>query len=154
MTIYQGTKVPPHRYLQYTNIDLYTIHIASKRKGLQFWMEEGWIRATQKGLHSPWLTSSLHWRVPWGLFNSNHESQGIWCWTLDLNNLFVYCIGKLIVWILKLYVHLLLQYKTILLKFKFIIKKIYKKFVNRLIIKKIRECMSNEIWWYRSVNLN
>ncbi len=31
-TIYQGTKVPPHRYLQYTNIDLYTIHIASKSK--------------------------------------------------------------------------------------------------------------------------
>jgi hypothetical protein len=27
--MYQGTKVPPHRYLQYTNIDLYTIHIAS-----------------------------------------------------------------------------------------------------------------------------
>jgi hypothetical protein len=28
-TIYQGTKVLLHRYLQYTNIDLYTIHIAS-----------------------------------------------------------------------------------------------------------------------------
>ena len=27
--MYQGIKVPPHRYLQYTNIDLYTIHIAS-----------------------------------------------------------------------------------------------------------------------------
>jgi hypothetical protein len=29
MTMYQGTKVPPHRYLEYTNIDIYTIHIAS-----------------------------------------------------------------------------------------------------------------------------
>ncbi len=27
--MYQGTKVPPHRYLQCTNIDLYEIHIAS-----------------------------------------------------------------------------------------------------------------------------
>ncbi len=26
MTIYQGTKVPPHRYLQYTNIDIYNMH--------------------------------------------------------------------------------------------------------------------------------
>ncbi len=30
--MYQGTKVPPHRYLQYTNIDLYEIHIASSPK--------------------------------------------------------------------------------------------------------------------------
>ena len=30
MTIYQGTKVPPHRYLDYTNIGIYTIQIASK----------------------------------------------------------------------------------------------------------------------------
>ena len=29
MTIYQRTKVPPHRYLEYTNIDIYTIQIAS-----------------------------------------------------------------------------------------------------------------------------
>jgi hypothetical protein len=29
MTMYQGTKVPPHSYLQYMNIDLYEIHIAS-----------------------------------------------------------------------------------------------------------------------------
>ncbi len=27
--MYQGTKVPPHRYLQYMNMDLYEIHIAS-----------------------------------------------------------------------------------------------------------------------------
>jgi hypothetical protein len=27
--MYQGTKVPSHRHLRYTNIDLYTIHIAS-----------------------------------------------------------------------------------------------------------------------------
>ncbi len=29
MTILQGTKVPSHSYLEYTNIDLYEIHIAS-----------------------------------------------------------------------------------------------------------------------------
>ncbi len=29
MTIFQGTKVPSHSYLEYTNIDLYEIHIAS-----------------------------------------------------------------------------------------------------------------------------
>jgi hypothetical protein len=27
--MYQGTKVPPHRYLDYTNIGIYTIQIAS-----------------------------------------------------------------------------------------------------------------------------
>ena len=27
--MYQGTKVPSHSYLEYTNIDLYEIHIAS-----------------------------------------------------------------------------------------------------------------------------
>jgi hypothetical protein len=32
MTIYQGTKVPLHRYLDYTNIDIYEIHIASIHK--------------------------------------------------------------------------------------------------------------------------
>ncbi len=32
MTMYQGTKVPPHRYLDYTNIGIYTILIASKYK--------------------------------------------------------------------------------------------------------------------------
>jgi len=32
ITMYQGTKVPPHRYLDYTNTDIYTIHIASSYK--------------------------------------------------------------------------------------------------------------------------
>jgi hypothetical protein len=35
ITMYQGTKVPPHRYLDYTNIDIYTIHIASNDELLQ-----------------------------------------------------------------------------------------------------------------------
>jgi hypothetical protein len=34
MTIYQGTKVPPHSYLEYTNIDIYTIQIASNMLAL------------------------------------------------------------------------------------------------------------------------
>ncbi len=41
MTIYQGTKVPPHRYLQYMNIDLYEIHIASKTEMLET-NKHGW----------------------------------------------------------------------------------------------------------------
>ncbi len=32
--MYQGTKVPPHRYLDYTSIDIYTIHIASLQLGV------------------------------------------------------------------------------------------------------------------------
>ena len=35
ITMYQGTKVPPHRYLDYTNIGIYTIHIASSKKSIQ-----------------------------------------------------------------------------------------------------------------------
>jgi hypothetical protein len=35
MTIYQGTKVPPHRYLDYTNIGIYTIQIASNNQSDQ-----------------------------------------------------------------------------------------------------------------------
>jgi hypothetical protein len=30
--MYQGTKVPPHRYLDYTNIGIYTIQIASRKQ--------------------------------------------------------------------------------------------------------------------------
>ena len=114
-------------------------------------MEEGWIRATQKGLHSPWsrpvrYIGEYHEDCSIRIKKARASDVGLWTCVIQgkqdalgqrsLNNLFVYCIGKLIVWILKLYVHLLLQYKTILLKFKFIIRKIYNKFVNRLIIKK------------------
>ncbi len=35
MTIFQGTKVPSHSYLEYTNIDLYEIHIASNILGFK-----------------------------------------------------------------------------------------------------------------------
>ena len=59
MTIYQGTKVPPHRYLDYTNIGIYTIQIASTVISTSYTIMSTFIK--KKFLHFCKLTYFASW---------------------------------------------------------------------------------------------